>query len=69
MARIGYQRNASNFGQQVREAAGLVFDDASIPRNIHMVADGDDVLIQNYASPRWQECMDVGELSMFGNIP
>jgi hypothetical protein len=61
--------NNVNFGQQVREAAGLVFADASIPGNTHMVDDGDDVLSQNYASPRGQEGMDANDLSMFGNIP
>jgi hypothetical protein len=55
VARLGYQGNANNnvnFGQQVLDSAGLAFDDASIPGNIHMVADGDDVLSQDYTSPR-----------------
>jgi hypothetical protein len=46
MARIGDQGNANNnanFSQQViRESAGLAFADASMPCNIHMVADVDD---------------------------
>jgi predicted metal-binding transcription factor (methanogenesis marker protein 9) len=44
IARLGYQGNANNnasFGQLVWEAAGLAFDDASIPANGHMVDDGD----------------------------
>jgi hypothetical protein len=55
IARLGYQGNANNnafFGQQVLDGAGLKFADASIPGNINMVADGDDVLSQDYASPR-----------------
>jgi hypothetical protein len=72
MSRICYQGNANNnanFGQQVRESAGLVFADASIPGNIHMVADGDGVISHKYISPRGQEGMDADDLSMFGNIP
>jgi hypothetical protein len=38
------------FGLQAREVAVLAFADASIPENIHMIADGDDVLSQKYAS-------------------
>jgi hypothetical protein len=36
---------------------------------MHMVADGDDVLIQNYANPRGNEGMDDDDLPTFGNIP
>jgi hypothetical protein len=47
----------------------LVIADTSIPGNIHMVADGDDVLRYTYASPMGQEGMDADDLSMFANIP
>jgi hypothetical protein len=40
----------ANFGQQVLDAAGLAFSDASIPSNINLV--GDDFLSQDYGSPR-----------------
>jgi hypothetical protein len=72
MARIRYQGNANNntnFVQQVRESSGLAFADDIIPGNIHMVADGDDVLSQNYTSPGGREVVDADDLSMFGNIP
>jgi hypothetical protein len=71
IARLGNQGNANNnaiFCQQVLNAAGLTFADASIPGNMHMVADGDDVLSQDYASPRGNE-MDSDDLYFFGNIP
>jgi hypothetical protein len=64
-----YQRNGNddvNCGQQVLNAAGLVFGDASITENINLV--GDDVLSQDYGSPRGNE-MDADNLQMFGNIP
>jgi hypothetical protein len=62
MARLSYQGNANNnanFGQQVLDAAGLEFDDASIPFNINLV--GDDVISQYYEIPRGVE-MDDGDL-------
>jgi hypothetical protein len=47
----------------------LAFADASILDDIHMVADGIDVLIHNHARPRGDECMDADDLAMFGNAP
>jgi hypothetical protein len=47
MARYqGNGNNHVNFGQQVLDAAGLAFDDASIPDNFNLV--GDDTLSQDY---------------------
>jgi hypothetical protein len=69
MARLGYQGNANNntdFGQQVMDVAGLAFAEDSIPSNINLV--GDDVICQDYGSPKGNE-MDDGDLQMFGNIP
>jgi hypothetical protein len=45
--------------QQVLDAAGLAFGDASIPANINLV--GDDVRIHDYGSPRGYE-MDADDL-------
>jgi hypothetical protein len=62
MARLGYQGNANNnvsFGQQVMDAAGLAFAEGSVPENINLV--GDDVLSQDYGSPKGDE-MDDGDL-------
>jgi hypothetical protein len=72
IARLSFQGNTNNnanFGQQVWESAGLAFADAILTVNIHMVADGDDVLSQNYTSQMGYECMDADDLSIFGNIP
>jgi hypothetical protein len=57
-----YQENGNNhvnFGQQVLDAAGLAFDDASIPDNFNLV--GDHALSQDYGSPRGDE-MDADDL-------
>jgi hypothetical protein len=66
MARYqGNGNNHVNFGQQVLDAAGLAFGDASIPEFFNLV--GDDALSQDYGSPRGDE-MDADDLGMFGNI-
>jgi hypothetical protein len=55
----GNGNNHVNFGQQVLDAAGLAFGDASIPDNFNLV--GDDALSQDYGSPRGNE-MDADDL-------
>jgi hypothetical protein len=54
----GNGNNNVNFGQQVLDAAGLVFGDASIPDNFNLVED--DALNQDYESPRGDE-MDADD--------
>jgi hypothetical protein len=56
---LGNGNNRVNFGQQVMDAAGLAFGDASIPDNFNVV--GDYALGQNYGSPRGDE-MDADDL-------
>jgi hypothetical protein len=55
----GNGNNNVNFGQQVLDAAGLAFGDASIPDNFNLV--GDDSLSQDYGSPKGDE-MDADDL-------
>jgi hypothetical protein len=60
MARYEWNGNIHvHFGQQVMDAAGLEFGDASIPDNFNVV--GDDALSQDYGSPRGNE-MDADDL-------
>jgi hypothetical protein len=60
MARYqGNENNHVDFGQQVMNAAGLAFGDASIPEDFNVV--GYDALSQDYGSPRGNE-MDADDL-------
>jgi acetoin utilization deacetylase AcuC-like enzyme len=57
-----YQENGNNdvnVGQQVLDAAGLAFGDATIPENFNLV--GYDALSHDYGSPRGNE-MDADYL-------
>jgi hypothetical protein len=55
----GNGNNCVNFCQQVMDATGLAFGDASIPDNFSVV--GYDALSQDYGSPRGDE-MDADDL-------